>query len=556
MAGQPATPASGAPAGSGAPHPQLFVRQATGLVRELGTLDTILYNAGAVVIGPVLVFVMGYWYSSFPDANVLASLWLALIPIITLYIVYAFLTAAMPRAGGDYVFIGRILHPAIGFAANWTMVIWNVVAFGVWGTYTVTLGIAPGLASIGLATGNAALQDAGATLATNSTAAFLVGTLMIAILALVLTRGLHVAKYYWNIAVIIGLAGTILAMLVLLLTDPATFPASFDAATSAGAFDAVLASGAETGALPLPPISAEATILAVAMAAAGISGATWSTYTAGEIKQGRSIRRQLVTMGIPLAMMMFFWTFIPLLVDRVAGHDFVIALNTAYAADPEVVPLAGIGFPVPFHVVFSSIASGNGLIATIIAVSNVAWFVALMPAFVIMFIRCIFAWSFDGLFPKALADVDPKTNVPLKATILVLILGELGILLWSFYPGIFSAQVAYYVAVFFFTFPIAGIAATLFPYLRPRMYEASPIARYKVGPIPFISIVGALATVICLWIGYVNLTVPVLGVSNDLQRAMPVIIMIAGFVVYYVAVFYRKSQGRDLDLVFKEIPPD
>lgn len=536
--------------------PTLFVRQSTGLVRELGALDVILLNAGAVVIGPVLVFVMAYWYSAFPDANVLAALWLALIPTFTLYIVYAFLTAAMPRAGGDYVFIGRILHPAIGFAANWTMVVWNVIAFGVWGTYTVTLGIAPALASIGLASHNAGLQDAASTLASNPTAAFAVGTLMVVLMAIVLLRGLRATKYYWNIAVIVGLVGTLLAMIVLLFTDQASFKAAFDSATTPGAFDGILASGAANGALPLPAVTAGSTLLAVAMAASGIAGATWSTYTAGEIKQGRSVARQLLTMGVPLLMMMFFWTLIPVLVDRVAGHDFVIALNTAYATDPASVPLAGVGFPVPFHVVFSSIASGNALVATVIAVANVAWFVALMPVFVIMFIRCVFAWSFDGLMPKALADVDPRTNVPVKATILVLILGEVGILLWSYYPGIFSAQVAYYAAVFFFTFSIAGIAAAVFPYLRPRLYEASPIAGYKIGPVPFISIVGVICTAFCLWVGWVNLTVPVLGVANDLQRLMPVIIMVLGFVVYFVAIAIRRSQGRNLDLTFKEIPPD
>lgn len=534
--------------------PTLFVRQATGLVRELGTLDVILYNAGAVVIGPVLVFVMAYWYSAFPDANVLAALWISLIPVLSLYVVYAFLTAAMPRAGGDYVFIGRILHPAIGFAANWTMVIWNVVAFGVWGAYTVTLGIAPGLASVGLVSGNEALINAAKTLASEPIAAFITGTVLIAILAVLLTRGLRVTKVWWNTAVILGFIGLIVGMIPLLLTDRTAFIGAFDRVAGAGAFESVLASGKDAGVLPLPAAALGPTLLAVAMAASGIAGATWSTYTAGELKQGRSVFRQLATMTIPLGLMVFFWTVIPLLVDQVAGHDFVIALNSAAASGSA--PLPGIGFPLPFHVVFGSIASGNALIAAIIAIGNVAWFAALMPAFVMMFIRCIFAWSFDGLMPRFLSDVDPRTNVPIKATVVVLILGELGILLWSFFPGIFSAQVAYFVAVFFFTFSIAGVAALLFPYLRPEMYAASPIARYKIGSIPLISVAGLIAAVFSLYVGWVNLTVPVLGVGSDIQRLMPVIIVILGFVVYYVAVWVRRSQGKNIELVFKEIPPD
>jgi basic amino acid/polyamine antiporter, APA family len=534
--------------------PTLFIRQSTGLVRELGTLDVVLYNSGAVVIGPVLVFVMAYWYSAFPDANVLAALWISLIPVLSLYIVYALLTAAMPRAGGDYVFIGRILHPAVGFAANWTMVIWNIIAFGVWGTYTVTLGIAPGLASIGLVTGSKSLTDAAQSLATNPTAAFITGTALVLILAVILTRGLRVTKTYWNIAVTVGIVGLIVGMLPLLFSDQASFKSAFDKAAGAGAFASVLASGRASGVLPLPPVALGATLLAVAMAASGISGATWSTYTAGELKQGRSVFRQLATMIIPLGLMMVFWTLIPLLVDKVAGHDFVIALNAASAGGTS--PLKGVGFPLPFHVVFGSILSGNAVIATIIAIGNVAWFLALMPAFVMMFIRCLFAWSFDGLMPRFLADVDTRTGVPLKATVFVLILGELGILLWSYFPGIFSVQVAYFVAVFFFTFSIAGITAMVFPYLRPQMYAASPIAGYKLLGLPLISVAGFVAFVFSLYVGWVNLTVPVLGVSTDIQRLMPVIIMAAGFVVYYVAVWIRRAQGSNIELVYKEIPPD
>jgi APA family basic amino acid/polyamine antiporter len=534
----------------------LFTRRATGLVRELGTLDTIFYNMSAITIGPVLTFVMAFWWISFAGASVLTALWIAFLPALALYLIYALLSAAMPRAGGDYVFISRILHPALGFAASWNMVVWNVVAFGVWGTYTVTMAIAPGLATVGIVSGQQSLIDAATAISSNSNWAFLVGTVLLGIVGVVMLLGMKATKWYWNACGAIAVVGTLVTILPLLFSGRSDFVSAFDGATHAGAYKDVLGAGQRLEVLPLPSFSLSATLLAVGMAGAGISWGVWSNYAAGEIKQARNVRRQLTMMLIPLGLTMFFWTVIPALLVHVAGNDFVISLNNAYLNGDDAAAIPGVGFPAPYHVIFAGLLSGNSLLAVIIALGNLAWFLALMPIFVTMFVRSLFAWSFDRLAPSALSEVSPRRNVPVKATLLILALGELGVVLWTYRPGIFSMQVAFYAATFFFTFAVTALAAALFPYRRRELYQSSPIAQYTVAGIPLITVAGAIAVVFCLFVAYVNLTQAALGVSDIKQRIMPVAIFVLGLVVYFVARAVRRSQGLNVELVYRELPPE
>ena len=109
--------------------PKLFVRRSLGLVREM--------SAGDALIGNILIFnlviasitlLLIPW--TFPGASLPLSIVLTFIPAAFLATVYVLFGVAMPRSGGDYVFISRTLHPAVGFAANFSFVIWNATTSG------------------------------------------------------------------------------------------------------------------------------------------------------------------------------------------------------------------------------------------------------------------------------------------------------------------------------------------------------------------------------------------------------------------------------------------
>src|SRR5216683_7602110 len=90
----------------------MFLRNATGLIREVSVLDAFIMNTFGmnIAVGAVFLFLQAPAY--FPQGNMLVAVIIGtLLMAFTLLWVYSTFAAAMPRSGGDYVYISRALHP-------------------------------------------------------------------------------------------------------------------------------------------------------------------------------------------------------------------------------------------------------------------------------------------------------------------------------------------------------------------------------------------------------------------------------------------------------------
>ena len=119
--------------------PTLFTRKATGLVREGRTRDALFYNVMWSSVALTFAFYWLFLGSYRGSSAILGVLFAAALGLPGAFL-YAMLTQVMPRSGGDYVFNSRILHPSIGFAANFSYCVWVIVSSGIYTTYIANYG--------------------------------------------------------------------------------------------------------------------------------------------------------------------------------------------------------------------------------------------------------------------------------------------------------------------------------------------------------------------------------------------------------------------------------
>lgn len=92
----------------------IFVRQATGLVRQISGLEALgmsINQMGLLYVFNVVAFTPAFYPSANPLLGPVVGLLLVL-PIVGIYILFSI---GIPRTGGDYVWVSRVFNPGIGF---------------------------------------------------------------------------------------------------------------------------------------------------------------------------------------------------------------------------------------------------------------------------------------------------------------------------------------------------------------------------------------------------------------------------------------------------------
>ena len=127
------------------------------------TLTTATCIVVANMIGTGVFTSLGFQVTDLPSPFVIICLWvLGGVVALAGALSYAELAAALPRSGGEYHFLSRIFHPALGFLAGWT---------------SATVGFAAPIALAAMAFGTYAQGDGAGGLAAGALAGAGVGDL-------------------------------------------------------------------------------------------------------------------------------------------------------------------------------------------------------------------------------------------------------------------------------------------------------------------------------------------------------------------------------------------
>lgn len=535
---------------------QLFVRRSTGLVREASWLDATIFNAVfSAPVGATLAWGVFFALTAFPGSDLVAATLWSFVLNIPILIMMSLLASSMPKTGGDYVWVSRILSPPAALVSNFGAAFSAVIGATFWARYFPVFAVGPVLATLGTIFNSHSLITAATSIETDKGWIFVGGMVMIIWMTAILISGTKSTFRWQNTFWFIASAGTLLAFVVLLFSSKSGFGRHFNTIShkfgaTGNAYEKVITTAHAQNIHP--HAFGSATTPAIFVIMTFMVWNWWSVYLSGELKSASNRNRQMTIMFGALS-----WNVIGLIVGvlllfKVTSYQFIVGANT--------VPNAAYVLPSgPFYHLFAGIAANNNVLTTIIVASFLFWSLPAMVGNTFMPIRSVFAWAFDRVLPERFADVNERFHSPVKAILLVMGLVTL-MLAWSVIATTFQTLLALGVLAGVVCVVIVGVAAFVFPIRRPELYASSP-ANIKWFGIPVLQICAPLSIAVALFLTWEAWHYPLLALSGNTGNRWQIIafmggIVVVGLLIYYISRAVRRSQGIDLDLVYKELPPD
>lgn len=564
---------------------KLFVRKATGLVREVGPMTAIIICLANTIglgwqkrifqfTGPAPVPENTYLLGMPPMAM---AFLIGGIVILFSTVAFAILTAAMPRSGGGYVVISRILNPFVGYVSSWVEFLSIAWSFGMIG-----VAVFEGLGVFGAV--------AGIAVPFTDVQMFTGGLILVILFTAIGALGVRMAGYllqtmFWIPAV---LTVYVLFLLFSGAGNPTLVTAGMQSVlghTPADYVNAALKQGMDTA-------FKGSYFDAVSV---GILGAYWSyigyaasTFVAGEIKEAnKTLPRTLFIAGIVIVAVYMAVSMATYTGTKVAvTPDGKWSLFSAYAFlswGGGNLGQAGLsGVKAWSTVVAGLTGSGMGLASLniLLVIFGVFWIANDIPPFILTASRILFAMSFDRVMPESLSSVNERFHSPINATIATGVVGLIGVASESgvfnigggFNPGgnamlqnIFATGVGttdLYDGIFFTVF---ALALLLFPFRKKAIFDKAP---WKPGGIATIVIIGVVAFIGNLYLDYAFLFSPkgsfnlgALPMSKDpftdgFALWFTIFLVVLGGLIYGFYKMKGRTTGVDYSTIFTEIPPE
>lgn len=524
------------------PNSTMFVRNATGLVRELTPFDAFNMVFAAILIPVGISQALNFGAASFPGANIAMAFIIGAIVLLGFAAVYVLFTIAMPRSGGDYVWVSRSLSPLLGFAVNVTLtfVFVNWVAFNF--TTMMTLFVPAAGYVIGWP------QSVNDWFGVKGNQ-FLVATILTAAFAFIMLLGTKFVAKLMRFLFIVVWAGMAVWFIGLIVTPNSSFVANFLEFTKVD--PAQITTLAKSAGFSAPTgLNLGMTMLAMLWAFQNLTGFEFTGYFAGELK---SVRKTVVISVVGgLVAGACLYAIGSFLVYRTVGFELFSNLSYLGANASDKLP-AEVAYVLPALTKFFAIPAAFKYFIVIAFMLSIVWWT---PVGFMLGTRNLFAWSFDNLAPRWISDVHPTLHTPVKATIIMAVYIELLNFL-NIYAGLGNYLINI-IAVMALAFIFVGLAAVVFPYKRKDLYDNAPDAvRKKLFGVPLMTLAGVLTMLSWLFVLIAAFSASQFGLKvTPLAMIEAFTVPVIAIIWYAAAVIIRKRQGLDMKKVLSEIPPE
>ena len=515
----------------------VFLRDATGIVKELSARDVFAWT---VVFFPWLTSWAGiFWVTPdfYQNVNYYAGLavWGAIALVIVL--LYWQLTSIMPKTGGDYVFISRVLSSPVGFIASFLFFVALLISAGS-GSYWAFTEAGTQLSFAGQVLGNQWMSSLGGSMTPGaSSSPWMLMAGGVAILALgtaVVVIGGRTLKYV--IYAFFGTGAVAMAVVVVVfLTSSSTQFASAYGSHFSGGVSAVMAQAAAKGYTPGASLSGLGAVVPLLFVSIGPYPVM--QLVGGELKKPR--RSLLYGLVLAEVVSIVAWFGLTYLLDTRVGISFIEAwtVSNGYSS---TVPTA-----------FATVLNGNPVLLWFLVVAlfvgNIGWsWLAL--AFIS---RLFLAWSFDRIIPAKFASVSDRFHTPAVAIVFTAALATVPMYL-QYFTSFITTQVN---AIFFYSVVwfLAAVSAILLPLTRKDIY--GPPGE-KTRRVPLISLLGALAAALFAYLGYNSVANPAVGPFSGAAEAFTALVVAIPAVIYASSYWLNRRRGVDLSRLHSQLPPD
>jgi amino acid transporter len=525
----------------------LFVRKATGLVRGWSVQDAFIYAFFSINLITLGLYIFGF-APFIPKGSLLLAIILSGAYLVFQTIVYAALIAVMPRAGGDYVWVSRVIGGGIGFTlavCGWWFINWHWV---------------PIYANI---LTKEFFQPLGAILGWSGFVSFwgeprgiFVSSVITAILAAIfISIGMRGYARLQKLCFYAGITGLLVIFGLLIFHSKTEFQAAFNhyaqhtyGSTSANAYADTVKKGTYDGAGSLGGVAFGSTLLLIPMLAFFNLWSNWGATLYGEVRGASDFKKNIGAMAAALIGTTLLAVVFLLLIAHTMGWNFYNSANNAFWSGTD--QMGGVW---PYPVTLASFFVSPWLQFIVILLMSL-WFFGWVGTVFLTASRVIFATAFDRILPEWAARVD-RRGTPYFA-ILIMLGPSLIISYFYAYNSTFTSWTLDATLVIAVTFVGSTVAAGILPWRKPEIYNASPIAKYKVARIPLITVAAVLFLAFLGFCIYKWLQDGVYGSNNHGSLIYMACLYGVALAIYVGSRIVRKRQGLDMSMVYGEIPAE